>query len=142
MNRKYLHELLAECIKLGISTHQPRITDHWMEQERRMFWVVGYPSDRDFSPLYYAVCHRSLAITEMLYESGSCSNRELYNIAQNWFDPANYTDSRKPPPSIRADQAAYVSMIVSSPRSLQSMCRLVISHLHRCVQTQKTGAEK
>nr|KAG5696571.1 hypothetical protein BaRGS_030439 [Batillaria attramentaria] len=52
MNRKYLHELLAECIKLGI---------------------------------------------KMLYESGSCSNRELYNIAQNWFDPANYTDSRKLP---------------------------------------------
>nr|KAG5696572.1 hypothetical protein BaRGS_030440 [Batillaria attramentaria] len=129
-NRKHLHGLLAECIKLGISTHQPHITDHWMEHGLRLYSLsMGRSAtDSDFSPLYYAVCHRSLAITKMLYESGSCSNRELYNIAHVWFNPANHTHSSEDPPSIRADQAAYVSMIVSSPRSLQSMCRLVISH--------------
>ncbi|KAK7483585.1 hypothetical protein BaRGS_00025138 [Batillaria attramentaria] len=116
-NRNHPQELLAECIKLGVSTHQPRITDRRIERALLTFPNRLMASGR--SPMYWAVRLRSRAITEMMYESGSCSSKELRYIAHAWSHPDI---------PICADQVAYVSMIASTPRSLQSACRLVISH--------------
>ncbi|XP_070180150.1 uncharacterized protein [Littorina saxatilis] len=64
------HETVAECIRLGFSTHQP----HLLKPKRR---YPGKPQDVFRSPLALALMRGLPRVTQMLYESGACSSSQL-----------------------------------------------------------------
>ena len=61
-NRDCTRRLVAECVKLGISTFQAGSDD----------------GRHPVSPFAMAVGRDELTVARMLYESGACSNREVY----------------------------------------------------------------
>ena len=103
-NKKRPQRMVAQCIKLGFSTHQPLITNNWYS--RKTFFV---------SPFEYAMQQKALVFMHMLYESGSCSGRELHRLKKYANDNSD-------------DVRLYLRKIATTPRSLKSSCRLVISH--------------
>ena len=140
-------KMVAECVTLGLCALQPRITD--TEHERRGGWWL--------SPLVLAVMRGLPVVTKMLYESGSCSNTELFRLqaqlvevvyAEPSEDPSlrwmflniiyswEFEDSVRKPVARSAvlSSARYVLEVSATPRSLQSACRLVIS---RCVNVRR-----
>jgi ankyrin repeat protein len=140
-------KMVAECVTLGLCALQPRITEH----ERRGGWWL--------SPFVLAVMRGLPVVTKILYESGSCSNTELFRLqaqlvevvyAEPSEDPSlrrmflesinDYRSDlrgfvRKPVArSAVLSSARYVLEVSATPRSLQSACRLVIS---RCVNVRR-----
>lgn len=112
--------LVAECIKLGISTHQPRVTDFWFR--RNFFSPRTYSSNVDLgifercSPFQQALIRQSQYVMKMLYESGTCSNYELSRFySRAFFSLSHILENIE-------------NIVKKAPRSLQSLCRLVISH--------------
>ena len=82
-------QTVAECIRLGFSTQQPRLTDTAMmtdpdnksvcaatDQEARRNHSIHLLS----SPLLLAVMRGLPLVTQMLYESGACSYSELFRL--------------------------------------------------------------
>nr|KAG5703799.1 hypothetical protein BaRGS_009597 [Batillaria attramentaria] len=101
-------KLVAECIKLGISTHQPRATDSADSVSR--------------SPVLISIEKKDIVVLHMLYESGACSHRELQKVLDHTFSSDAYQKSEY------RNCITYLDQIASTPRRLVSMCRLVISH--------------
>ena len=68
---------LRECIKLGLSTHQPAITEAWIGRQ-----TVERPMLRTLtvSPMEYAIMYNMPAVPAMLYESGACCYKELFRL--------------------------------------------------------------
>ena len=174
MCRDKPQQTVAECIKFGFSTHQPSLTESVMDSDSddtsdddfdEDFYYCDYPVSRKrenyvkkllSSPLLLAVMRGLPLVTQMLYESGACSHRELFTLRKLLFDPdeialvsvfyETMTDIHDHPrkfPPLRHDSAErvktvakkrrnrcarYVMEVSSSPRSLQSMCRHVVSH--------------
>jgi ankyrin repeat protein len=149
--------MVAQCIRLGLSTHQPALTRH---PENILYFftnIIWYNESRISSPLLIAVVRRMNVVAHMLYESGSCSHAELlhmYGQLLELLDP-NTDSGRQLLKSIyqsvrrrgvsQEDIAfrqkrykdltenittflPYLKEMVSTPRSLVSSCRLVISH--------------
>ena len=148
-------KMVAECIKLGFCAYQPHITD----TARRL---IFFPHGRDlpWSPVLLAVSRGLPVVTRMLYESGSCSYTESFkmrtqlpaivsanrghdlqetfhfhgrvavNIYQGIFANLFQKQNRK---AVEAS-ARYLMKVCSTPRSLKSSCRLVIS---RCVTVRR-----
>ena len=143
--------MVAECIKLGFCVYQPHITD---TARRLIFFLRG--SDLPWSPVLLAVSRGLPVVTRMLYESGSCSYTESFklrtylpaissrnrgrelqetfhfhgrvavSIYQGIFaNPLQKQNRKAVEASVR-----YLMKVCSTPRSLKSSCRLVIS---RCV---------
>ena len=137
--------VVAECIKLGFSTHQPIID--------RAFERPAYDyRDEDMSthissPMEYAIVHNLPVIAHMLYESGACSYRELFRL-YNFLCDADFEMLRDSYGGFVVDldfndvddyettiiqqnieeSLPYLQRVASTPRSLVSMCRHVISH--------------
>ena len=97
MCRDRPQQTVAECICLGFSTHQPPLTDWAMnsniiqdsDSEDMSDMSVCSESDRQStddaqrllsSPVVLAVMRGLLVVTQMLYESGACSYRELFAL--------------------------------------------------------------
>nr|KAG5696377.1 hypothetical protein BaRGS_028372 [Batillaria attramentaria] len=134
---------LVECIKLGITTYQPYIN---------LLIRLGYISTGAFSrmlsyhiaPFETAYEQKDVVAMGMLYESGACSYLEMFDLyAQpqfvmefgkpDDFDNLSMIDQvcwreedllqkRKNRVSMQ-----YLARIATNPRSLQSMCRILIS---------------
>ncbi|XP_070200829.1 uncharacterized protein [Littorina saxatilis] len=152
------HKMVAECIKLGFSVHQPHIT--------RV--IEKYWSQSDFSqtenremltcPLVLAVIRGLPVVTQMLYESGACSYRQLFlltahldtltlscsstegslgsKISWLWSHVyENDDDDCVSDTVLKKKSVDYLQQMSSTPRSLVSTCRLVIS---RCLTLSKT----
>jgi hypothetical protein len=100
--------MLAQCIKLGFSTHQPAIT-------RNRQTSSGMRSHCR-SPMWHAMRQNSVVLMKMLYESGACSNRELTRL---W--------AMEQPENCERQVLDLLSQMVHVPRSLQSACRLTVS---------------
>ena len=111
---------------------------------------------KQLSPVLLAVLHGLPVVTRMLYESGSCSYTELFRLhtdlpqmihdryhslcvtytseitsilgrgADNWLEKCSGESVK-----VAAD---YLMKVCSTPRSLKSSCRLVIS---RCVTVRR-----
>nr|KAG5702014.1 hypothetical protein BaRGS_015749 [Batillaria attramentaria] len=152
-NESFPKKLLQECIKLGVSSHQPAISD----TARR---VVAFP-------MFAALKKRSLELARMLYESGACSGPDLYRLntddrinqnraqlrsatAQKPFEsdedfsgqvhtPGDNTASVNSFGSRQAELEdlneieelavlEYIHQIATTPRRLTSLCRVAISH--------------
>ena len=131
-------KMVAECVKLGFSTHQPDITD-----DSHALWSV--------SPLALSVLRGLPVVTQMLYESGACSHRDLFRMHEELTaitDPGNregyyewafftvldikvicgkniFEDRDK---KLVERSGHYLMKMAVTPRSLKCMCRLVISH--------------
>ena len=169
---------LAECIRLGLSTHQPCLTDLERTLADDRHRGAGVVTDVDASrgqgdsentdrlmmasPILMAVVHGFRVVTQMLYESGACVYRDLFTMqAQlhhmedpdykehfreqlrkfqkeiDWIEgddeyryslPADGVELFNPPGKLINKCARYLLDVSSSPRSLKSTCRLVISH--------------
>ena len=151
--------MVAECVKLGFCTYQPHITD---SAERD---VHSYLRDdpQTVSPLVLSVVLGLPAVTQMLYESGSCSYVELFRLllcfSDEWWNihtirqrfidtlpalerkgfqfayPFRKTKGyeKRYTKSVEAS-ARYLIKVCGRPRSLKSSCRLVIS---RCVKVRR-----
>ena len=165
-------ETVAECIRQGFSTHQPPLTDRVMVSLNEIYEEY---CETDFttacnnsvrllsSPLLLAVMRGLPVVTRMLYESGACSNTQLFRLQPTLLqltDPWRNTElgeefqrtvedvyshvrSAADRPQ-QADQVCvqqcvrYLVEVSASPRSLQSLCRHVISH---CLTLRKRRAE-
>ena len=143
-------KMVAECIKLGFCAYQPHIN----ETARRSKSFLR-PRGLRWSPVLLSVLRGLPVVTRMLYESGSCSYKELFRLAifpwnrahklhqrlryitQEAF-PASYNISLdfllKPDRKSVEASARYMMKVCSTPRSLKSSCRLVIS---RCVTVRR-----
>ena len=92
------------------------------------------------SPMEYVIMYNLPAKPEMMYESGACSNKELFRMYTALLEPPVPKNSRASDkvgvfPFLSEDERRYayltlpyLKVIATSPRTLKSMCRLVISH--------------
>jgi hypothetical protein len=103
--------MLAQCIRLGFSTHQPAITRR--VQTGNDYFPPGT------SPMLYAIQQNSTVLMKMLYDSGACSNRE---ITQLWAGGVASSSATS------VEVKELLEEMVDVPRSLQSACRLAVSH--------------
>ena len=147
--RKYPQKMVAECIKLGLCTHQPHITD------------IQKPH---FSPFVLAVIRGLRVVMRMLYEAGSCSYTELFRLrtqlqvvgdsepwvrqSQRWmfldevrsiYFCTDCSDEMRNPIDKQSSKSMklsdrYLMKVCTTPRSLKSSCRLVISG---CVKVRR-----
>ena len=170
---------LSECIKLGLSTHQPCLTDlvhthtdcqHGADGVFADVYVCGGVEDLEnvdrhtmSLPTLLSVMRGLLVVTQMLYESGACVHRDLFTMQaqlnhmadpnaqdQHYKQLCNFQREREwigccygygfdGEEEIHSSSrvklinkcARYVLDVSSSPRSLKSTCRLVIS---RCLK--------
>ena len=173
--------MVAECIRLGLSTTEPSLTsrvspgdDHHHPNDSDDIGVVAAASagkaDRLLmsSPLVLAAVQGLPVVTKMLYESGTCSTRDLHTLQALFheLDPASQTNHlfkshfrldvfgsifcyhgsaqnqlaeqysknmvlrERREVALTTECVRYLSDMSSRPRSLKSLCRLVIS---RCL---------
>ncbi|KAK7481769.1 hypothetical protein BaRGS_00027017 [Batillaria attramentaria] len=123
--RECRQKLVAEFIKMGISTHQPHITDRYRSASS--------------SSVYISIEKRDIVVLHMVYESGACSHRELHRVLHETPSPPGYPSDgslyyeehfvkhQKEKTQFRRC-ISYINKIACNPRSLKSLCRLVISH--------------
>ena len=158
-NRDCTRRLVAECVKLGISTFQAGSDD----------------GRHPVSPFAMAVGRDELTVARMLYESGACSNREVYQHFMEQLAQSGSVSAVSASVSVSAAAFALAPVFASArvsayapvsafasahegvltsesalgvssrtgtgtrtlcqlrqmatqPRSLMSLCRLVISH--------------
>ena len=138
--RECPRKMVTECIKLGFSTHQPGITD------------TAQGDSRLVSPVLLSVMRGLPVVTEMLYESGACSYKELFMLHIQLPEMTDYDKQPRNQPwgndlewemfEIRRGldvfgvrkrnrvrkAARFLMRVCTTPRSLKSTCRLVISH--------------
>ena len=145
-------KMVAECIKLGFCAYQPHITDtaHRSKSSLRRCMLL-------WSPVLLSVFRGLPVVTRMLYESGSCSYKELFRLAIYPLHRAHKLHHRfqyemlhvfrmsfgnieqldylsKPDRKSVKTSARYLIKVCNTPRSLKSSCRLVIS---RCVTVRR-----
>ncbi|KAK7478518.1 hypothetical protein BaRGS_00030277 [Batillaria attramentaria] len=132
-NKQCPEKLVAACIKLGIASFQPKLTDTMTYATRADTSCVNIEV---CSPFQQALYRSDLALVQMLYESGACSNAEFHRMAQRLFvdndaitdAPMSVTLSYDPDEVKEFDSRIFPYMRkILSPRSLQSLCRLTIS---------------
>ncbi|KAK7490281.1 hypothetical protein BaRGS_00018442, partial [Batillaria attramentaria] len=104
---------VAECVRMGLSTHLD-ITPYYAWRETRTNRSHEAESE-------------CLAIAEILYQSGSISNRAMQNARPSWR--MDLYMARWPSPLWDNPTCyTYLKRTTASPRTLQSLCRLCISH--------------
>ena len=155
-------KMVAAWIKLGFCTYQPQINKNVLK-ENRVLLTLPFATDPArrpklfLSPVLLAVFRGLPVVTRMLYESGSCSNTELFKLCTyrqgvihiTGF-PSKYISLcgayareavsvlvrtagnciAKCADNFVTAAVVYLMNVCSTPRSLKSSCRLVIS---RCV---------
>jgi hypothetical protein len=158
-NPRCLQAMVAECIRLGFSTHQPALTQQprpdivqWLK-EFLSFYVHTITS-----PLLLAVARGLHVVAQMLYESGSCSHPELLHLydqllmisnsdgrilldltnqsVERW-KVRNLAERRQRLKELTTNIETflpYLKEMVHTPRTLVSICRLVIS---RCLTVRR-----
>ena len=158
--------MVAECIKLGFCAYHPHVTKiekPSTQGMRRSFHGIGTDAECEtrLYPVKMAVVCGLPAVARMLYESGLCSYKDVFQLRPFLTDRSpgtgstyytnqtfsievvyviGYDDSRQKYCSGEGATAAvkaasdYLMKVCSTPRSLKSSCRLVIS---RCVTVRR-----
>jgi hypothetical protein len=157
--------MVAACIKLGFSTHQPALTQQ--SERDTAEWLTDFILTGHFimaSPLLLGVVRGLHVVAHMLYESGSCSPTELLHLyeelkelsdpdtdsgrqllesintrpVQTWRDVQEVLAERRQRYIELTNNITtllpYLKEMVTTPRSLVSTCRLVIS---RCLAVRR-----
>ena len=107
-------EMVKLCIEAGLSTHVPPRTSQ--------YWSLMY----DPSPMETALRNGQLPLVKLLHKAGACSHEELFRLQH---DPDLKTRLKG---QGRQDILQYLDTAATTPRSLQDLCRLQISHLLGC----------
>jgi hypothetical protein len=132
---------VAECLRLGFSTHQTSLTDiSWGIQRLHSALRGGYTFYLDIppftSPFLCALRRGSSEMLRMLYDSGSASNKEVLAAYQAVLQAQDcsqqvaewkregYEELWKNTRSLLPE----LENLATTPRSLQSLSRQVISH--------------
>ena len=153
-------KMVAECIKLGFCAYHPHVTKTEKpstQRMRRCFHGIGTNAERKtrLYPVKLAVECGLPVVARMLYESGLCSYKELFELRQFLTDRSSgtcstyytnavyvlgydhrrqkYYSGKGATAAVKA-AADYLMKVCSTPRSLKSSCRLVIS---RCVTVRR-----
>ena len=159
-------KMVAECIKLGFCAyrlHVTKIEKLSTQRMRRSFHGTGAYAGREtwLYPVVLAVWCGLPAVARMLYESGLCSYKELFELrplltdksSRIWstfytsetllingvyvlghnYSRQKYCSGEGATAAVKA-AADYLMKVCSTPRSLKSSCRLVIS---RCVTVRR-----
>ncbi|XP_070175761.1 uncharacterized protein [Littorina saxatilis] len=163
LNKDCPQRMLAECIRLGLGTHQPSLTD--LEEERvlslpdhassRWNWHVG---QKITSPFLCAALRELPVVMKMLYESGACSNRELFLLHKELSDVLEPGTEEQEEMEQQIDHNSllyskfthcvedvalpYLDEVATTPRRLESACRLVISHCLTLRKTRQSDADQ
>ncbi|KAK7479061.1 hypothetical protein BaRGS_00029731 [Batillaria attramentaria] len=121
--------LIAECIKLGVTTYQPYV--EFLFQKRYLHSCRHFFSFK--TPFWNAFINGTIVTQYMLYESGSPSSRILLYCYQEYYGfrifVRHIVVSGKPTVVVSdAEMYEYLKKIAKNPRRLESKCRLVISH--------------
>ena len=158
-------KMVAECIKLGFCAYHPHVSKiekpstQGMRRSFHRIWTNAERKTRLY-PVKLAVECGLPVVARMLYESGLCSYKELFELRQFLTDRFSGTRSRyrnrgfsnndvyvlgydhrgqkycsgKGATAAVKAAADYLMKVCSTPRSLKSSCRLVIS---RCVTVRR-----
>ncbi|KAK7093497.1 hypothetical protein V1264_007238 [Littorina saxatilis] len=124
----YDHEIVLECVKLGVGTFQSRFTD----ASRKMKSGIVEPTPcfvqqyEVASPFQTAAAEGDLPLMEALYQAGACSNAELHRFSAAL--KARYLPSWSGTLMKAKELCEYVETLARNPRSLMSACRLTICH--------------
>ncbi|XP_070186291.1 uncharacterized protein [Littorina saxatilis] len=134
---------IKECIRLGFSTHQPAITEKQLKLHTFKLEPAEHTwTERLISPFEAAIVSNYPLIRGMLYDSGATSYKELFRL---------HTVLELPPGTLRGKEVGvlpwltgdrrrraelslkYLREVATTPRTLKSKCRLVIS---RCLDVR------
>ena len=107
-------KMVKLCIEAGLPTHVPPRTSQ------------NLSSMYDRSPMETALYNGQLPLVKLLHKAGACSNGELFRLQH---DPDLKTRLKG---QGRQDILQYLDTAATTPRSLQDLCRLQISHLLGC----------
>ncbi|XP_025087297.1 uncharacterized protein LOC112559979 [Pomacea canaliculata] len=123
LERNLALESVKLLIELGVSTHQPALTDNANTNSgsRSLQASTRSPTQRAFEKKY-------VKAFEMLVESGASSNRELFDLSTRYQAELS---SRKKTKAERK-MLNILNHAASQPRSLKSLCRLTVSHALGC----------
>lgn len=113
-------EMVRLCIRSGISTRE---FCNESCSGNSLPVVVSVGLDR---PLKEATYNGQLSLVKLLYQSGATSNEELYRLKTDGSLKTRLETQG------RGDIVQYLEQAASSPRSLQDLCRLRVSHLIGC----------
>ena len=114
--------LVARCLSLGVSTHQPAITG------KRKVKQGQEASLRKVSPFAYAVYHDLHDLCHVLYHAGACSNSELFTLDAHNERLRAFSEGNS---EQQTQSVVFLQTVASVPRTLTSLCRLRVSHLVR-----------
>ncbi|XP_025087290.1 ankyrin-3-like [Pomacea canaliculata] len=110
-------------IKIGVSTHQPAITDNTKTHS-----LSGSVQASTRSPTQRAFEKKYVRAFEILVESGASSNRELFDLNTRYQVELSTRDKT----SAETQMLDILNHAASQPRSLKSLCRLTVSHALGC----------
>ncbi|KAK7457954.1 hypothetical protein BaRGS_00039161 [Batillaria attramentaria] len=117
--KKGRQKLVTECMKLGITTGESKDTN-------RCRLLCSYSVDilRKDSPFRRAVLDNNIVIVRMLYECGVCSNTDIQKLCKVFAVWEVQSDLFQ---TTFQKMSMFLKEKICTPRSLMSMCRLVIS---------------
>ena len=104
-------EMVLLCIKAGVSTHQQADDSFMSPMENALNWLYSPPP---------------LSTIKALFESGACSYNELRRLMNNTYIKMRL-ETR-----IQTKILQFMEEAARTPRSLQNLCRLSVSHLIGC----------
>ena len=104
-------EKVLLCIKAGVSTHQQADDSFMSPMENALNWLYSPPP---------------LSTIKALFESGACSHDELRRL-KNDTDIKMRLETRNQTKILQ-----FMEEAARTPRSLQNLCRLSVSHLIGC----------
>ena len=104
-------EMVLLCIKAGVSTHQQADDSFMTPMENALNWLYSPPP---------------LSTIKALFESGACSYNELRRLMNNTYIKMRL-ETR-----IQTKILQFMEEAARTPRSLQNLCRLSVSHLIGC----------
>jgi hypothetical protein len=105
-NKHWPEKMVAQCIRLGLSTHQPSLTDLAADIHLLRNPCNPQPQHLWTSPFFQAVLSDKKDLARMLYECGACSNSVLFQL---------YTH--------RPDILPWLHGVATNTRSLQALSR-------------------
>ncbi|KAK7108468.1 uncharacterized protein [Littorina saxatilis] len=109
-------EMVKLCIEFGLSTHMTTCTCT-SAHGCSVCWDC---------PIKTALNNGQMPLVKLLYQAGACSNKQLFRCKEN-ADLRNQLQGQG-----RQDIVEYLDHAATTPRILQDLCRLQVSHLIGC----------
>ncbi|XP_025085724.1 uncharacterized protein LOC112559059 [Pomacea canaliculata] len=113
---------LMKLLPAGVTTHQPRFTEAMLQSQKVSTAQTASPTEK-------MIRDKNIFALKLLIESGASSNAELFRLNTEYqVKLAGQADTDA---KVR-ELLEVLNMAASQPRSLQSLCRLTVSHCLGC----------